>query len=82
MDDHDLVRYLTRCIETDNHAYAYVLDRFGGEALLDSQLPMLDMVESLARDWQAMDPADERYVGLTHALRVITQAYSRPLVEG
>jgi hypothetical protein len=75
MEDHDLVGWLIRCIEKDNHAYAYVSYQFGADALLDSHLPMLDLVESLARDWQAMDPADDRYAGLTHALRVIAQAY-------
>lgn len=76
MNDHDLVSYLIRCINEDNHAYAYVSHQFGGDALLDSHLPMLDLIESLARDWQTMDPRDNRYAGLTHALRVIAQAYS------
>ncbi|GGN51561.1 hypothetical protein FHR83_009304 [Actinoplanes campanulatus] len=75
MDDQELVSYLIRCIDEDNHAYAYVAHQFGGEALLDSHLPMLDLIESLAQEWQAMDPADGRYAGLTHALRVIAKAY-------
>jgi hypothetical protein len=71
----DLVRFLRRRNEADNHAYAEVSYRFGGEALLDSHLPMLDMIDKLAQDWQAMDPADDRYAGLTYALRVVAQAY-------
>ncbi len=75
MDDHDLVSFLRRCNEADNHAYAEVAQRFGGEALLDSHLPMLDLVDMLAREWQAMDLADDRYAGLTYALRTMAQAY-------
>ena len=78
MNDQELVSYLIRCINEDNHAYAYVAGRFGGEALLDSHLPMLDMIESLAREWQRLDPADDRYTGVTHALRVIAKAYYNP----
>ena len=33
---------------------------------MDSHLPLLDLVDKLARDWQAMDPADDRYAGLTY----------------
>ncbi|MBO3738753.1 hypothetical protein [Actinoplanes flavus] len=77
MDDRELISYLIRCIDADNHAYADVAHRFGGEALLDSHLPMLDLVQSLAQEWQVMDPADDRYAGLTHALRVVAQAYHR-----
>jgi hypothetical protein len=75
VDDRDLVSRLIRCIDEDNHAYAYVSDQFGGEALLDSHLPMLDLIQSLAREWQAMKPSDDRYAGLIHALRVIAQSY-------
>jgi hypothetical protein len=75
MNDEELVGYLRRCNEADNHRYAEVAGRFGGDALLDSHLPMLDLVDELARDWQAMDPADERYAGLTYALRVMLRAY-------
>ncbi|GAB2582653.1 hypothetical protein Aab01nite_60170 [Paractinoplanes abujensis] len=80
MDDRELVAYLRRCTEADNHRYADVAGRFGGEALLDSHLPMLDLIDQPAKDWQAMDLADERYVGLTHALRVIVRAYRAPRV--
>jgi hypothetical protein len=75
MDDPELVGYLIRCINKDNHAYAYVAHQFGGDALLDSHLPMLDLIESLAKEWQVMDPADDRYAGLTYALQVIVKAY-------
>jgi hypothetical protein len=75
MDDQELVGYLIRCINEDNHAYAYVAHQFGGEALLDSHLPTLDLIESLAQEWQVMDAADDRYAGLTYALRVIAKAY-------
>ena len=37
----DLVEFLIARIMDDNHAYAYVV----GEALLNSHLPMLDLVE-------------------------------------
>ncbi|MEV4758588.1 hypothetical protein AB0J86_26270 [Micromonospora sp. NPDC049559] len=80
MDDHQLVGFLRRCNEADNHAYAEVAQRFGGEALLDSHLPMLDLVDMLAREWQTMDPADDRYAGLTYALRTLVRAYSDPPV--
>jgi hypothetical protein len=76
MSDDELVAYLRRCNEADNHRYAEVVNRFGEEALLDSHLPMLDLVDELARDWQAMDPADERYAGLAYALRVMVRAYT------
>jgi hypothetical protein len=75
MNDPELIAYLRRCNEADNHRYAEVAGRFGEEALLDSHLPMLDLIDQLAKDWQVMDPADERYIGLTYALQVIVQAY-------
>lgn len=75
MNDRELVSYLRRCNMQDNHAYAEVAHRFGGEALLDSHLPMLDQVDLLAQEWQVMDPSDDRYAGLTYALRVIAKAY-------
>jgi hypothetical protein len=75
MNDHELVRYLRRCNEADNHAYAVIAQRFGEDALMDSHLPLLDLVDRLARDWQAMDPADDRYAGLTYALRTMVEAY-------
>jgi hypothetical protein len=81
MNDRELVSYLIRCINEDNHHYAYVAHQFGGEALLASHLPMLDLIESLANEWEAMDPADDRYAGLTHALRVISRAYHNPAGE-
>ncbi|MFE4514620.1 hypothetical protein ACFRMQ_10585 [Kitasatospora sp. NPDC056783] len=55
---------------------AEVAYRFGADALLDSHLPMLDLVDIPARDYEAMDPSDARYVGLGHALRVLTQSYA------
>jgi hypothetical protein len=76
MSDDELVGYLRRCNEADNHRYAEVAYRFGEGALLDSHLPMLDLIDELARDWQAMDPADERYAGLTYALRALARAYT------
>ena len=75
MNDHELVAYLRRCNENDNHEYAYVMDQFGGGALLDSHLPMLDLVDQLAQEWQAMGPDDSRHPGLTYALRVLVRAY-------
>ncbi|MEU4162865.1 hypothetical protein [Actinoplanes sp. NPDC026670] len=75
MNDHELVGYLRRCNEADNHRYADVAGRFGGEAVLDSHLPLLDLVDQLAQDWQVMDSTDERYAGLTYALKVLVQAY-------
>lgn len=75
MNDRELVSYLRRCNMEDNHAYAEVAHRFGGEALLDSHLPLLDLVDMLAKEWEVMDPADSRYTGLTYSLRVLAQAY-------
>ncbi|MFB6904883.1 DUF6221 family protein [Streptomyces bacillaris] len=72
----DLLKFLHACYEADNHAYAEVAYRFGAEALLDSHLPMLDLVDMLARDFEAMDPSDARFVGLRHALRVLAQSYA------
>ncbi|MFE9137777.1 DUF6221 family protein [Streptomyces sp. NPDC007355] len=60
----------------DNHAYAEVAYRFGGDALLDSHLPMLDLVDMLAGQYEAMDPADARYAGLAYALKVLAQSYA------
>jgi hypothetical protein len=78
MDDGELVSYLRRCNEADNHAFAEVVQRFGGDALLDSHLPTLDLIDQLAQEWQAMNPADDHYPGLTYALRVLTRAYQQP----
>ncbi|GAA2917382.1 hypothetical protein G3I30_14995 [Actinospica acidiphila] len=72
----DLVEFLVARIMDDNHAYAYVAGTLGGEALLDSHLPMLDLIEQLANDYKAMDPSDSRSVGLAYALRVLGQSYA------
>ncbi|MFE6498004.1 DUF6221 family protein [Streptomyces sp. NPDC057748] len=39
-------------------------------------LPILDLVDMLARDYEAMDPSDARLAGLLHALRVLSQSYA------
>ena len=62
--------------EADNHAYAEVAYRFGADALLDSQLPMLVLVDMLVRDHAAMDRSDGRFAGLGYALRVLAQSYA------
>ncbi|WP_380285800.1 DUF6221 family protein [Kitasatospora purpeofusca] len=72
----DLLRFLRTRNAEDDHAYAYVAHVFGGEALLDSHLPMLDLIDTLARDHAAMDPSDPRSTGLAHALRVLAQSYA------
>lgn len=72
----DLVRFLFARIMDDNHAYAHIADTLGGDALLDSHLPMLDLTERLARDYKAMDPVDPRAAGLAYALRVLAQSYA------
>ncbi|MFD0273464.1 DUF6221 family protein [Kitasatospora sp. NPDC127111] len=72
----DLLKFLHARYEADNHAYAYVADCFGGDALLDSHLPMLDLVDMLARNYEAMDPSDARFPGLGYALRVLAQSYA------
>jgi hypothetical protein len=53
----DLLQFLRARNEDDDPAYAYVAHTFGGEALLDSHLPMLDLIGMLARDHKAMDPS-------------------------
>ncbi|MFD3475789.1 hypothetical protein [Streptomyces sp. NPDC058695] len=70
------LKFLRARIEEDNHAYAYayVAQTFGGDALLDSHLPMLDLVDMLAPDCTAMDPADSRHAGRKHAIRVLAQS--------
>jgi len=70
------VKFLRDRNMEDNHAYAEVAHRFGADALLDSHLPMLDLVDMLARDYQAMDPADSRQEGLGYALKVLAQSYA------
>ncbi|MGW2934133.1 DUF6221 family protein [Streptomyces sp. NPDC001156] len=72
----DLSQFLRARNEDDDPAYAYVAHTFGGEALLDSHLPMLDLIGMLARDHEAMDPSDPRWVGLAYALRVLSQSYT------
>ncbi|MEU8527737.1 MULTISPECIES: DUF6221 family protein [Streptomyces] len=72
----DLSRFLVARIHEDNHAYAYVSDTIGSEALLDSHLPMLDLIEMLANDYASMDTSDARSSGLAHALRVLAQSYA------
>ncbi|MEU4730476.1 DUF6221 family protein [Streptomyces sp. NPDC023588] len=72
----DLLKFLVARINDDNHAYAYVAETMGGEALLDSHLPMLDLIEQLANDYNAMAPADSRSTGLAYALRVLGQSYA------
>ncbi|MFD3666264.1 DUF6221 family protein [Streptomyces sp. NPDC058659] len=37
---------------------------------------MLDLIDMLARDREAMDPTDPRFAGLTYALRVLAQSYA------
>ncbi|MFJ7152378.1 DUF6221 family protein [Streptomyces sp. NPDC100445] len=71
----DLITFLRARNAEDNHAYAYVAHTFGGEAVLDSHLPMLDLLDMLARDLGAMDPCDSRVTGLTYALRALAQSY-------
>ncbi|MEW2131878.1 DUF6221 family protein [Streptomyces sp. NPDC005435] len=72
----DFIRFLRERNMADGHAYAYVAQLFGGDALLDSHLPMLDLIDMLAGEYEAMDPADARHEGLTYALRVLTQSYA------
>ncbi|QQM38525.1 DUF6221 family protein [Streptomyces liliifuscus] len=72
----DLVRFLRDRNMADNHAYAEVAHRFGGDALLDSHLPMLDLVDMLAREYEAMAPTDTRHAGLAYALKVLAQSYT------
>ncbi|MFE7674241.1 DUF6221 family protein [Streptomyces albidoflavus] len=72
----DLEKFLVARIADDHHAYAYVAHTLGGEALLDSQLPLLDLTEQLADDYRTMAPADPRSAGLAYALRVLVQSYA------
>ncbi|MFG2918852.1 DUF6221 family protein [Kitasatospora sp. NPDC048298] len=72
----DIMRFLHARYEADCHAYAEVAYRFGGDALLDSHLPMLDLVNMLARDYEAMDSSDPRFAGLAYALRALAQSYA------
>lgn len=72
----DLLRFIHARYNADTHAYAEVTYRFGGDAILDSHLPMLDLVDMLARDYETMDPADPRSAGLAYSIRVLGQSYS------
>jgi hypothetical protein len=75
MEDRVRFNALMRFIDADLHGYAYIANEFPPEARLDSHLAMLDLIQSLTQEWLDMDVTDERYVGLAHALRVISQAY-------
>ncbi|GGS23634.1 hypothetical protein Snoj_20070 [Streptomyces nojiriensis] len=72
----DLLKFLVARIMDDNHAYAHVSETMGGEALLDSHLPMLDLTEQLAHEYRAIAPADPRAAGLGYAIRVLAQSYA------
>ncbi|MFF2777464.1 DUF6221 family protein [Streptomyces sp. NPDC058052] len=72
----DLLTFLHARYEADAHTYADVAYRFGGDALLDSHLPMLDLVDMLVREYEAMDPSDARFPGLGHAVRVLAQSHA------
>ncbi|MEW2347990.1 DUF6221 family protein [Streptomyces sp. NPDC006684] len=72
----DLLKFLVARINDDNHAYTYKAETMGGEALLESHLPMLDLIEQLANDHKALAPSDSRSVGLAYALRVLGQSYA------
>ncbi|MFD8914665.1 DUF6221 family protein [Streptomyces sp. NPDC059575] len=72
----DFVKFLRDRNMADGHAYADVAHRFGGDGLLDSHLPMLDLIDMLAGEYEAMDPADVRHEGLTYALKVLAQSYT------
>ncbi|MFF3937865.1 DUF6221 family protein [Streptomyces phaeofaciens] len=70
----DLLKFLAARISEDGH---HVADTRGGDALLDSHLRILDAMEVPANDCSGMpDPWDGRTHGLTHALRVLAQAYA------
>ncbi|WP_224283610.1 hypothetical protein [Streptomyces sp. LS1784] len=72
----DLLGFLRARNAQDNHAYAYVAQVFGPEALLDSHPPMLDLVDQPAREHAAADPSDPRSAGLGYALLVLAQSYA------
>ncbi|MFJ4770325.1 DUF6221 family protein [Streptomyces uncialis] len=71
----DLLRFLRARNMEDNHAYADVAHTFGATALLGSHLPMLDLIDMLARDYNTMDPTDPRKAGTAYTMRVLAQAY-------
>ncbi|WP_392872386.1 DUF6221 family protein [Streptomyces sp. LN499] len=69
----ELLKFLAARIGDDRQVVA---DIIGREALLASHLALLNSVEVLANDYRRMpDPWDGRTHGLTHALRVLAQAY-------
>ncbi|MEU3297155.1 DUF6221 family protein [Streptomyces longwoodensis] len=72
----DLVGFLIARINDDHHAYAYVAGTLGGDALLGSRLPMLDLAEQLANDYKAIGLSDSRSAGPAYALRVLGQSYA------
>ncbi|KIX77884.1 hypothetical protein SF12_11605 [Streptomyces sp. MBRL 601] len=72
----DLAKFLVARVADDHHAYAYVAHTLGGEALLDSHLPMLDLTEQLADAHRTMASSDPRSTGLAYALRVLAQSYA------
>jgi hypothetical protein len=67
----DLVRFLRDRNMADNHTYAEVAYRFGGGALLDSRLLMPDLVDMLARQYEAMDPAHRVLVLATDLIKTL-----------
>ncbi|MBZ2407758.1 hypothetical protein ACH5AU_15705 [Streptomyces albidoflavus] len=64
---HDLAKFLTARIADDHHVYAYVAHTFGGEALLDSHLPLLDLTDVSASSTRS---------GLSHPWRQANSAYT------
>ncbi|MFE9628336.1 DUF6221 family protein [Streptomyces sp. NPDC006527] len=70
----ELLQFLASRIDEDRR---HVADTVGSEALLDSHLPLLDAVETLADEYRSMaDPWDGRTHGFTDALRILAQAYA------
>jgi hypothetical protein len=43
---------------------------------------MVDLINHLAKDWQVMDPADERYIGLPTRCRSSRRPTSMTLLAG
>ncbi|MFI6155623.1 DUF6221 family protein [Kitasatospora sp. NPDC051170] len=72
----ELLAFIHARYEDDNHAYVDIAELFGGRALLDSHLPMLDLIDMLAADFEAMSASDPRRPGLAYALRSLAQSYS------
>ncbi|MFD8380636.1 DUF6221 family protein [Streptomyces sp. NPDC059679] len=70
----ELLQFLASRIDEDR---LHVASTVGNEALLDSHLPLLDAVETLADEYRSMaDPWDGRTHGFTDALRILAQAYA------